>query len=82
MKRPPYLAMVGRYLLAVLLQPGRLVNVDVNDDVSGHDRLRSAAWRTSRGLAGGSLADDGGSQEPTALVEHALFDHLVRSQQH
>src|SRR5207245_2196042 len=34
-------------------------------------------WR----MAGGSLTDDGRSQELAALVEHGLFDHLVRSQQ-
>ena len=32
-------------------------------------------------MAGGSLADDGRSQELAALVEHALLDHLVRPQQ-
>src|SRR5262245_51187768 len=37
--------------------------------------------RTSVGIAGGSLADGGGSQEPAALVEHGLFDDLVRPQQ-
>ena len=32
---------------------------------------------TSMGTAGGSLAEDGRSQEPTALVAHDLLDHLV-----
>jgi hypothetical protein len=33
------------------------------------------------GTAGGSLADDGRSQELAALVEHALLDDLVRPQE-
>src|SRR2546425_8792175 len=33
-------------------------------------------------MAGGSLADDGTSKEPTTLVEHALFDDVVRPPQH
>src|SRR5881397_749670 len=32
-------------------------------------------------MAGGSLADGSRTQELTALVEHALFDDLVRSHQ-
>src|SRR5262245_10677027 len=36
---------------------------------------------TSMGMACGSLADGGGSQEPTALVDHALVDDLVGSDQ-
>jgi len=31
------------------------------------------------GMAGGSLADDGGSQELAAVVEHGLLDHVVRA---
>src|SRR5215813_3512170 len=37
--------------------------------------------RTSVAMAGGSLTEDGGSQELAALVEHGLLDHLVRPQQ-
>ena len=33
-------------------------------------------------MAGGSLAEDGGSQELAALVERALLDDLVRPPQH
>src|SRR5262245_62981590 len=33
------------------------------------------------GMAGGSLADDGCSQELAALVKHGLLNNLVRSQQ-
>jgi hypothetical protein len=36
------------------------------------------SWR----MAGGSLTEDGESQESAALVEHALFDHLIRPPQH
>jgi hypothetical protein len=36
---------------------------------------------TSVGTAGGSLADDR-SQESAALVEHALFEHLVGPREH
>ena len=36
---------------------------------------------TSVGMAGGSLADDGWSQEQAALVEHGLLDDLVRPQE-
>jgi len=32
-------------------------------------------------MAGGSLADDGGSQDSVALVEHRLLNDLVRPQQ-
>ena len=37
---------------------------------------------TSVGMAGGSLADDGSTQELAALVEHVLLDDLVRPPQH
>jgi hypothetical protein len=33
-------------------------------------------------MAGGSLADEGWSQELAAWVEHGLFDYLVRLREH
>src|SRR5262249_34418129 len=49
--------------------------IDVRPRIRGR---RSGAWSPPAGTAGGSLAEDGGSQELAALVEHALFDDLVR----
>src|SRR5215510_1974469 len=55
---------------------------------NGATRLRAKATAspirrmgTSLGMAGGSLADDGGSQELAALVEHGLFDDLISAKQ-
>jgi len=51
------------------------------DERRGHRRVlgeHEAVIVPGVGTAGGSLADGGRSQEPTALVEHGLFDHLTR----
>ena len=38
-------------------------------------------WAPRWKMAGGSLADDGGSQELAAWVEHGLLDDLIGSPQ-
>jgi hypothetical protein len=48
---------------------------------SENDREPDPPHGTSVGLAGGSLADECCSEEWAALVEHALLDYLIRSQQ-
>src|SRR5262245_1149958 len=46
--------------------------------------VASALWTMGHldGMAGGSLADDGGSQGLAASGEHELFDELVRPAEH
>ena len=57
----------------------RSVLVQTNDE---NDREPDPPHRhLVSGLAGGSLAEDGESQESATLVEHGLFDHLVRPPQ-
>src|SRR5262249_33593786 len=57
-----------RYLAAVLLQPSRVVNIDVHDDVSRHERLLSASASTYRISSSARSSSDGGIVRPSALA--------------